>query len=161
MPSDNRISAEIAPLAKTQILTKINEIQALLPFVVNLTPAERKRIPDIGTERSGMVAAFIAAMTAHPELVPSYVDMAELARDQTLRDDLLEIYLALLELTESVGDTLKLAGADMYVAFLSFYANVQQAAKRNVPGADTIYNDLKRFFPRGRPATPAPAGPGA
>ena len=44
---------------------------------------------------------------------------------------------------------------DTYLAYLSFYKNVKQAAKRNVPGANTVLDNLKRFFPRGG-GTPRP-----
>jgi hypothetical protein len=43
----------------------------------------------------------------------------------------------------------------MYLAYLSFYNNVKQAAKRSVVGADAIYQTLRVFFLRGS-TTPAP-----
>lgn len=50
------------------------------------------------------------------------------------------------------------AGVDTYLACLSFYNNVQQTAKRNVPGSNTVLDNLKRFFPCGGSSTP-PAPP--
>jgi hypothetical protein len=46
MPNDNRISAEVAPADKTAILTKITEINTLLPFLINLTKDERIDAPE-------------------------------------------------------------------------------------------------------------------
>ena len=37
--------------------------------------------------------------------------------------------------------------SEIWLADLSFYQNACQAAKRDVPGADTIYDDLKERFP--------------
>src|SRR5205085_1014025 len=91
MSTDNRISAELADAAKEQILAKIAEIRALLPFLINLMPEERKRIPTIGTERTGMVGAFTASMGMHSELIPSYVNMAEVTKDRDLREALLAV----------------------------------------------------------------------
>ncbi len=51
-------------------------------------------------------------------------------------------------------DTHALAGSDIYMAYLFFYQNVKQAAKRGVVGADTIYQNLRCFFPRGGGGTP-------
>jgi hypothetical protein len=48
---------------------------------------------------------------------------------------------------------------DTYLAYLSFYNNVKQGAKRNVPGANTVLDNLKRFFPRGGGSPPAPPTP--
>lgn len=63
-------------------------------------------------------------------------------------------------LCEGLEDTLSLAFTDLYLANLSFYASVKQAAKRGVAGADTIYNDLKVRFPGRSPAV-APVPPTA
>lgn len=153
MPADNRISAELAAAAKTQILTKIDEIHALLPFLVNLTEQESRSLPTIGAERTGMVEAFSLQINAHPEFVPSYVDVAEMARDRALRVDLLEVYAAVGGLHKGLRDTLQVVGSDLYTNFLSFYSSVQRA----VSGAGAVLEDLRRFMPRGRPATPAAA----
>jgi hypothetical protein len=154
MSSDNRISAELAAEAKAQILTKLREIKALLPFLVTLTPKERKGTPTIGTERTGMVVAFTASMNAHPEFIPGFVEMPEVTLDRDLREAMLEVFMATTELQEAQADTLQVIGRDLYMAFMSYYANVQQAAKRGVPGAETVLNDLKRFIPRGRSSGP-------
>ena len=55
-------------------------------------------------------------------------------------------------------DTLFAIGSDLYLADLAYYQSVRQAAKRNRPGAEVIYNDLKARFPGGihAAATPAP-----
>lgn len=46
------------------------------------------------------------------------------------------------------------ASSIIYLAYLSFYNNVKQAAKRAVVGADAIYQNLRRFFQRGSPPPP-------
>ena len=158
MTTDNRISAELADAAKAQILTKIGEIKALLPFLINLTPQERRAIPTIGAERTGMVAAFVASMNMHPDLLPTYVEMAEVNKDSDLREAVLAVFMAETELHDAQSDTLQVIGGDLYMAFMAYYANVQQAAKRGVAGAETVLTDLQRFMPRGRPAAaPKPA----
>lgn len=154
---DNRISAELTPANKTAILAKLGEIEALLPFLLNLTAAEKSSLPKMSTIRDGMDEAFAMEMMAHPELVPSFVDAAELAKDRALRSALRDIFQQVGPLCEALEDTQTAAGVDTYLAYLSFYNNVKQAAKRNVPGANTIYDNLKRFFPRGGgPTQPTP-----
>ena len=159
MPHDNRISAALPGADKAAILTKLQEIRALLPFLVNLTPDERKSLGAIGTARAGMDDAFLQAMTAHPELAPSFVNLDEVNKDRTLRQDISPILQAAAELCEGVGDTTALAAHDNYLAYLSFYTNVKEAARRGVPGADTILSNLARFFPRGSRAAAPPTPP--
>ncbi len=156
MPEDNRISAEITAANKTAILTKIVEILDLIPFRVNFTPDERRSVPGIGVTREGMIPAFTQEMAAHPELVPSYVDTVDLTKDIALRAGLLELASRARELLESFEDTAQAAGSDILLAFLAFYNNVQQAAKRGVPGVDATLTNLQQYIPRGRRVTPAP-----
>jgi hypothetical protein len=40
-----------------------------------------------------------------------------------------------------------LVGNEIWMADLSFYQSTRQAAQRDVPGADTVYDDLKLRFP--------------
>ena len=82
------------------------------------------------------------------------------AHDRKLIADLLPCLRQLAPLCEGLQDTVSLAYTDVYMADLAFHHNVKQAAKRGVPGSDTIYDDLKQRFP-GRPkASPTPpAGP--
>ena len=153
MTTHNRVSAEITDAAKSQILAKFQEIRDLLPFLINLTPEEKMSIPTISTERGAMDEAFNAEMAAHPELVPSYVDATELACDRELRGDLLEILQRSREVCSALEDTAHVAGSDVLLAYLSFYSNVRQAAKRGVAGANILLENLSRFFPRSRRAT--------
>lgn len=153
---DNRISATLSAADKAAILTKITEIEALLPFLLNLTTEEKSSLPKMSTFRDGMDEAFSQEMAAHPELVPSFVDTTELALDRALRTALRDLFQRIGSLCEGLEDTLTAAGTDTYLAYLSFYNNVKQAAKRNVPGANTVLDNLKRFFPRGGSQPPAP-----
>ena len=160
MPEDNRISAELTPANKALILTKLTEILDLIPFRVNFTLDERKSTPSIGPTREAMIPAFTQEMAAHPELVPSYVDTVDMAKDIALRAALNELAARANELSESLEDTAQAAGSDILLAFYAFYNNVQQAAKRGVPGVDAILARLQQFIPRGRrtaaPVTPTP-----
>jgi hypothetical protein len=90
--------------------------------------------------------------------VPSFLDTAELALDRKLIEDLLPCLRELAPICEGLEDTVSLAYTDVYVADLAFHANVKQAAKRGVPGTDTIYDDLKERFP-GRPRVTPPTPP--
>ena len=154
MPNDNRLSAEISDTVKAEVLAKFQEIKALLPFLINLSAEEKRAMATISTERGAMDETFHREMTAHPDLVPSYVDSAELARDRELRLDLLEILQAAREVTDTLEDTAHAAGSDVLLAYLAFYSNAKQAAKRGVPGTGTLTDNLARFFPNTRRALP-------
>lgn len=157
MASDNKISATISAQDKADILAAFQTIRTKLPFLINLTPTERQRLPSIGTERGGMNTLFPTEMHSHPELVPSYVNVPEMDKDSALWDQLAEIASASRGVCESIEDTLQAVGNDLFLAYLSFYQNVGQAAKRNVAGAGTLYESLRPYFQRS--STPPPPAP--
>jgi hypothetical protein len=155
MPTDNRISAVIAPADKAAVLAAIQTIRTKLPFLVNLSVDERSHLPKMSDKTVAFDAKCASYMTNHPELVPSFVNTTELAKDRALRNDLLDIQHELAQAAEGVDDTIMLASSEAYMADLSFYQNVRQAAQRGVVGSDTIYNDLQARFP-GRPPKVTP-----
>ena len=42
------ISASLSEENKTQVIQKLKEVESLLPFIVDLSPEERKTIPTLG-----------------------------------------------------------------------------------------------------------------
>lgn len=161
MPTDNRISATVAAADKTAVLDAIQTIRTKLPFLINLSMDERRSLPRIADKTLAFDQKCAGYMAARPELVPGFVDTAELAKDRTLAADLHDIARELTQVAEGVSDTTMLALSEAYMADLSFYQSVRQAAQRGVVGADSIYSDLNQRFP-GRPkgGTP-PATPPA
>ena len=147
MPNDNRISADVTAANKTAIMTKLTEINALLPFLINLTKDERIQLPKLGAASLAFDEQCASYMATAPSLVPPFVDPAEVTKDRALRLVLSDVLRETRKLCEKVDDTLLLVGNEIWMADLSFYQTVRQAAKRDVPGADTIYDDLKERFP--------------
>lgn len=155
MPNDNRISATLSAADKTTILTKITEIRALLPFMINLTPAERQELPKLGDKTLAFDEKCKTYMAQNPTLVPGFVNVTEVDKDRALRLPLNDVLRELTALCEAVGDTTLLAGSEIYMADLAFYQNVRQAAKRGVVGSNSIYDELRERFPGGNGGTPA------
>jgi hypothetical protein len=161
MPNDNRISAEVTAATKTAILTKINEINALLPFLINLTKDERITLPKLGASSLAFDEQCASYMASAPNLIPPFVIPAEVTKDRNLRIVLADLLREARKLCEKLDDTHMLVGSEIWLADLSFYQTARQAARRDVPGADTIYDDLKERFPgvSGDPEEPTPAPP--
>jgi glutathione S-transferase len=147
MPNDNRISAEVTAANKTLIMTKVTEIKALLPFLANLTKDERIQLPKLGAASLEFDEQCASYMASAPNLVPPFVDVAEVSKDRALRLVLADLFREMKKLCEQLDDTLLLVGSEVWLADISFYQTVKQAARRDVLGADTIYDDLKARFP--------------
>ena len=77
MPYRN-ISSEIHPKVMSKILNAISEIHTQLPFLINLTPEERQRLPKMGDKTLGFVTKALELSKRYPKLVPKYLDIAHL-----------------------------------------------------------------------------------
>ena len=141
----------------TALDTIINIIQ---PKAKNLTPAERQMYGKVRYEFEVWIDKCRGYMTANPTLVPSYIDMVEYEKDYTARGAMKPIEQKLQQLFEMFDDTFVLLGHDLYTNSIAFYNSLKGAAKNNVPGATSIFQDLKQQFPGGgkkkEPITPAP-----
>lgn len=147
MPNDNRISAEVTPANKVVALTKLTEFKAINPFLINLTKDERITLPKLGAASLQFDEQCASYMASAPNLIPPFVDPAEVTKDRNLRLVLADFLRETRKLCEMLDDTLLLVGSEIWMADLSFYQTVRQAARRDVPGADAIYDDLKARFP--------------
>lgn len=161
MANDNRISLELTPAQKTAITTAVSDLKTAFDGILtNLNVEERQSLPKIGDKTLAFDEKCRAYMASRPELVPSFLDAAEMAKDRQLVADLRPCLLELQQLVEGLDDTITLANSDNLMGDLAFYQNVRAAAKRGVPGTDTILNDLKERFPgRPRPTPPPPSNP--
>ena len=161
MSNDNMISQSIPAADKALAKQKTAEIQALLPFLTNIPAEDKKGFQVIGKNRAGMDVDFVEQMTLRPDLMPGFVDLAEVKKDLALRRDLDEIAMALEQLLESIQDTSALANHDCLMAYLAFYNNVKSAQQRGVAGSDAVLTALAKYFPNSRKAAVTPVVPPA
>ena len=159
MPYQN-ISAEITPAQYDAIVAKLNELKALFPFLINLTPEERQALPKMGDSKQPFVTKALQYAQIFPLIAPPFISLPELGKDRGLALTLLQVLQLLRPFVESIDDTQLAAGSEAYVASLSIYNSSGQAAKASVPGATAIYEDLKGYFEQGpAPTPPAPPNP--
>jgi hypothetical protein len=159
----NQISAVLSDTDKAAVLAAIATIKTKMPFIIGLSPDARKELARLGDKTVGFDVNCAEGMANKPELIPSFIDQAELAKDRTLWAPVGEILAQLEALTDSVRDTFDVIGAEVFDADRAFYNNVREAAKRGVPGAQSIYDSLKPRFPgrpRGASGGEPPAGGG-
>lgn len=121
--------------------------QALLvPYFVTLTPEDRKNMLKMNNGTDPFVAQGLQYMGSNPEFIPSFVNAKEVGTDYDNYDGLSPLYALLTQVCSQVSDTKMASGGSAYNGVLSFYNNVKLAAKNRVPGAKTIFEDLKKRF---------------
>lgn len=127
---------------------KIDELLGVLsPYLLSLTPNERMSMLKMGEKNLSFVEKSGELAANNPSLRPAYLDMDEFNIDVVDALGLRTLLNKLQQVTTSVDDTMMIAGGEAYNAALVFYASVKTAAEKNVPGAKTVYAELKKRFP--------------
>jgi hypothetical protein len=153
---ENQHVQAIPPDILAQTQTKIQEVLTLLhPYLLALTPQERRELPKMGEKTIGFVEKAHDFARQNPNLVPPYVEMSDFGIDFADAHGLWTLHNIVLQLEEGISDTEMIAGSEAYQAALMFYNSVKMASTQNIPGAKAVYEELKTRFPQtGRPKRP-------
>ena len=152
MSTENVISIEIPEADIQAVKDALNTIQTTLaPYVMALTPEQRKTIPKMSDGTEPFVGKVMDYATSNPQFAPPYMDVPEMKKDFDAVSALLPFLRTADQLVSNLNDTTMMAGSEAYVAALSYYNSVKMASKTNIPGAKAIYDDLsKRFAGQGK-----------
>ena len=151
MTPDNLSTLTMDPADKIALAGATTTLAGLAAkYSVNIPVDQKKTYTVIGQSRAGMDEAFIRSMNDHPDLIPSYVVLADVNVDRNFRIDIKDIVSPLSNIVEGLMDAELLANSDNYMAYTAYYNNVKMAAKRGVPGADAELAKLALFFPSTR-----------
>jgi hypothetical protein len=146
--SYQNISAEISDEIVGQQVQRVKEIEQDLPFIINLTIEERKTLPLMGDKSIPFVEKSIEFARQQPDLVTSFLDVDELAKDLVLARRLKKILNVIEPLYEKVQDTYLAVGSEAFAAARTFYRTVKNAARSGVPGVDAIASELSKRYER-------------
>jgi hypothetical protein len=158
MPYSN-ISAALTGAQITAINTALDTIFTTLAFGINLTNEERQTLAKPGDDKLPFMIKVMQYANSNAALRPAFASLPEAQKDEKLNTDLQPIDGRINQLLEIVQDTRLATQVELYDYCRLFYNNVQEAAKRNVPGSEAIYMDLKQYFdlpPQGNTTTPVP-----
>ena len=132
-----------------QLLTQVGQI--LAPRLISLTPDERVQLPKMGDKSVPFVTKGAEYLRIPNSPAPPYLNPEDLIVDLNAFETIRQIRQIAQPIVDLLDDTMLLCGSEAYVSVLAFYNYLQGAAKMNVPGAKTIYEDLSTRFPS-RPA---------
>lgn len=159
---ENRISIKITPAEVATVQAAIATIKTTLaPYLVALTPDERRRLPKMSDGSLPFVQKALDYAQNNSVFVPAYIDVPELAVDVAATEILLDMERPMEQLTALLSDTIMLCGSEAYIASLGFYNSVKQAAKMKVPEAEVISDDLFQRFSRATGGSKLPDPPKA
>jgi hypothetical protein len=144
MALDNLITAVFNDDELSRMDSTMTEIENIIrDKAVNLTPKQRRSYGRAAYELEVWVDKAYDHMKQDPQLVPSYIDINEHTADIITHRALNPRIARLNGLLQSLEDTNRLLGSDLYNNSLAYYRNLREAAKVNAIGASAKYSDLK------------------
>lgn len=152
MPYQN-ISAQLSDTDLQDIKAALATIEAKLPFLIHLTPEERRKLFKMGNKSLAFVSNSLTAAQSNPDILPASFDLAEFLSDYQLAMTLTEVNLRLQQLSEKVDDTLMAVSSEAMNSSLTVYDYVKTAAKKT-PGLKAIADQLSERFKASRAKAP-------
>ena len=130
---------------------KLDEVIYLLePYFIKLAPPERQALVKIETDSIKFLEVSHGIAITRQELFPSFIKAAIFCEEYFLAHELWEVIKKVNKLKDSIYDTEILIGNSALETAMAFYETVKIAAKRDIPGARVIYEELKSAFQSGR-----------
>jgi hypothetical protein len=127
--TDNRISATLSQADQQAVLSAINTIREKLPFLIDLTPEDRRTLLRMGDRSRGFVSQALEVASQNTDILPRSFDVEEMRKDVDLLNALSPVLLALAQLNELVEDTYIEVGSEAYTAALAVYQYLRAAGK--------------------------------
>ncbi len=122
-------------------------LKSRLPFVINLTPAEKQKYLRLGGKSMMFVRKSLHFYADNPALHTGYVSLPEWQNDWETMQRLEQLLLQINVLQEALQDTVTALKMENMSSALSFYNILKNAAQQNVPGTDNILSQLKEMLP--------------
>ncbi len=91
MNNHNRISAELTDALIEEVIDAIRIVRTKLSFLTSLSAEDRSELSKMGEKSIGFDEKCATYMASHPEFLPGFVNVGELARDRKLRAQILRI----------------------------------------------------------------------
>jgi hypothetical protein len=151
MSQTNQTAVDISKADLAEIKEYIQKLNAkLMPYLKTLSADERMELPKMGDKTVSFVRKALEYCRENPELVPSFLNVADFDADLRGFETLQSLYQPTLQITDALSDAMLLSGSEAYTAALTFYNATKNAVKSKVPKAETIYDDLSARFAKGK-----------
>jgi hypothetical protein len=142
----NRLDVTITSQQVTDVNTHLQAILTALPFLITLTPEQRKEEQGINVANKIFVEDAIANGKTVAPSFPPWLKVADIEKDLqvfTILDGLIPTFEGILQ---QMKDTRQVAGYEANQGSLSLYRILENMAKLGIPGAQAAFNNVKARF---------------
>src|ERR1051325_5422120 len=110
----SKVIATLSQADQETVLTAIAAIRQKLPFLIDLTTAERQSIVKLGNKSHLFVKKAVDVATQNPGVLPTAIGVEDLRNGVQLFESLTTIKIAIDQLQKQIDDTTMQAGSDAY-----------------------------------------------
>ncbi len=157
---NNLIKGELPSDQQIVLLQAIIDIQSKLPFLLDLTTADRRSLPKLGDKSRAFIDHGLVLASQNSGILPRNFDLDQYSQEVTLVRQLEPIVLAMRQLMKRLEDTFMAVGSDAYSQTLVVYQAAKMADKNGL--LDEHLDSLAQRFARkspGQDKTPATTNP--
>ena len=148
MPQSSIVNATLDPHALAAVKAALATAAQNLPFLVDLTPEQRRTLPKMGARTQPFVAKALAVARANPQMLPVSFDLAKFERSYALWQALAPLATQLVQFNERFGDTLTALGSDLCSDALTTYGYMKTGGE--AAALDNVRAEMGQRFVRGK-----------
>lgn len=154
MPYQN-IDAAISPADMQAVRDAFATVLTKLPFLINLTGAERISITKTGPDSLAFVQNALSGAQANPNVLPASFNTPGFQKDVALFGALTELQSIAESVVSQIDDTRLAVGGEAMQAATQTYQYIKTAAK-TTPGLKPLAEQLAVRFQRENPPQSVP-----
>ena len=143
---------QAAAIQVEKALHKIQEVSS----ETALSDSERRRMLGSGVRRYGFIDKVSDVADANADFMPPFFNILDLKALLRQLEEQRNINSLLRQMLRMNTDNLLITGDEAFRLALMYYNSVREAARRRVPGAESILRMLQLFFQRPRQAGAEP-----
>lgn len=144
---NNKISLDITSAQKTAVNEAKDALaNATKDFAIQVDKEEVKALSKLGDGRIPFVEKVSQYAVTDPQFLPPFADVPEFNMDFKTFKDVTEIVRPLQQIIDNLQNSRMVSGSEAFHFARNYYLSVQYHAKMGVPGAQTIYEELKRLY---------------
>lgn len=119
---------------------------ALVSYIFRETKKEHQKLFKMGNKTVATVQKVKSYTETNPEFIPSYMQTAEFDMDVEVVSQLSPMHNIAFQLASDMDDTRMLAGSEALGEAMFYYGSARETAKKGIPQAKPIYEDLRARF---------------
>lgn len=153
--SQNLISLEVSHQQMETVRAALDQIEAALPGLISLEPADRKGLMIMGPRSEPFARQTLRVLEQNPKIVPPSMDLATAQADLAAYDRLRPLLERLQRLASRLDDTVTALGSDTMDFALEGYGQIKLAG--GAQGLDELRRELSGRWQKTRRKAAAPA----